>query len=248
MPILIISVIIQVLLVIHILKTGRNTTWIWVVVMLPAAGSIAYAIMELLPDFMGSRRGQKTSKKLQDIINPNKSIRQATKEYTISDSVENTMHLANELLEKGDYDEAAAKYEKCLAGMYKYDAYIMLDLAKSKYDLKEYSKTKQVMDDLIKHNPDFKNADAHLLYAKTLVHLGDATSAMAEYKAMHESYSGPEASYRYALLLQEHGDNDQANKLLEDIITTAKVSDQQYKHRYKEWIKKAKKAYQHSNI
>ncbi|HIO91908.1 MAG TPA: tetratricopeptide repeat protein [Leucothrix mucor] len=242
MPILILSVIVQVLFVLHILKTGRNTTWIWVVVMLPAAGSIAYAIMEILPEFMGSRSGHQANKKLQDVINPNKDIKQASKDYTISDSVENTMKLANELLEKGMYEDATTKYKKCLSGMYKHDAHIMFGLAQAEYGLQNYSETKQTLDDLIQYNPDFKNATAHLLYAKTLAHLGKVDSAIKEYEALHESYSGPEATYRYAMLLQDQGENEAAKELLEKIISIAKVSDKHYKSRYKEWINKAKQA------
>ncbi len=243
MPFIILSVIIQVLFVLHILKTGRNTTWIWIVVMLPAAGSIAYIIMELLPEFMGTRTASKASRKIESIINPNKGINTASKEYIISDSVENTMRLANELLEKGLYEEAAAKYRKCLSGIYEYDAYIMFGLAKAEYGLKNYSEVKQILDNLIKHNPNFKNARAHLLYAKTLAHLGNTDAAIIEYEALHESYPGPEASYRYAILLRDKGNNEKANQILEAIMTTAKVSDQFYKARYKKWIKKAKQAY-----
>ena len=49
MPLFILSILIQVALVIHIVKTGRSTTWIWIVVMLPVAGSIAYFVLEGLP-------------------------------------------------------------------------------------------------------------------------------------------------------------------------------------------------------
>lgn len=64
MPFFILSVIIQVLLIVHIVKTGRNTTWIWIVVLLPAAGAIAYFIVEILPELMGGRSARKAKKKL----------------------------------------------------------------------------------------------------------------------------------------------------------------------------------------
>ncbi len=58
MPILILSAILQVALVVHIIKTGRSTTWIWIVVMLPLAGSIAYLLLEVLPDLMAGRQAE----------------------------------------------------------------------------------------------------------------------------------------------------------------------------------------------
>ncbi|MEJ0008406.1 MAG: hypothetical protein WDM77_19110 [Steroidobacteraceae bacterium] len=48
-------IILEVLLVIHVLKTGRNTLWIWLIIFLPMAGGIAYVIVELIPELSRSR-------------------------------------------------------------------------------------------------------------------------------------------------------------------------------------------------
>ncbi|OIO72489.1 MAG: hypothetical protein CO186_03685 [Zetaproteobacteria bacterium CG_4_9_14_3_um_filter_49_83] len=50
MPLIVLSVLLQVAFIVHIAKTGRSTYWIWIVLMLPLAGSIAYFIVELLPE------------------------------------------------------------------------------------------------------------------------------------------------------------------------------------------------------
>ena len=50
-----ISIVIQVLLIIHCIRTGRNSLWIWAIALLPLAGPIAYVLIELLPSLFGSR-------------------------------------------------------------------------------------------------------------------------------------------------------------------------------------------------
>src|SRR5208283_2170474 len=45
----ILSLLIQAGLIVHVIKTGRNTLWIWAIALLPAAGSAAYVVVELLP-------------------------------------------------------------------------------------------------------------------------------------------------------------------------------------------------------
>ena len=75
MPLFILSIIMQVALVLHIVKTGRNTTWIWIVVMLPLAGSIAYLVVELLPDFFGSRAGRNATRSIPKVVNPNRELK-----------------------------------------------------------------------------------------------------------------------------------------------------------------------------
>jgi hypothetical protein len=44
----IVSLIIQALLIVHVIKTGRNQIWIWVLALLSYAGVIAYIAAELL--------------------------------------------------------------------------------------------------------------------------------------------------------------------------------------------------------
>ena len=58
----ILSILIQVILIIHVIKTGRNTIWIWVLALLSYAGIIAYVAAELLPDLLGSRSARRAGR------------------------------------------------------------------------------------------------------------------------------------------------------------------------------------------
>jgi hypothetical protein len=39
----------QLLLIIHVIKTGRNTLWIFLLIFVPLVGGLAYLIVEVLP-------------------------------------------------------------------------------------------------------------------------------------------------------------------------------------------------------
>lgn len=236
----ILSLIVQVLFVMHVLKTGRNTVWIYVVMLLPVAGVLAYLIIEILPDFFSGMTGKKLQRKISTTLNPDKDLSQAATDYSITDTVQNSSNLAQECLNKGMYDEAKELYEKCLTGIHAYDPALMHGLAQSEYGLGNYAKTKQVLDKLISENPDFKNQDAHLLYAKALDKMGEFEQAKEEYGALHEFYPGPEASFRFAIMLKAHGDAQQADEILEKILSSAETANKDYHSRYKEWIVKAK--------
>ena len=240
MPFIVLSAIVQIAFILHIMKTGRNTTWIWVVMMLPAAGAAAYFFMEILPELRQTRAGVKAQKGLGNIINPNKDFKNATNNFTVVETVENSSKLAAEYLAKGMFAEAKALYEKCLTGIHEDDPHLMYGLAQSEYGLENYSQTRQVLDNLIKDNPTYKNVDAHLLYAKCLVKLNETDDALKEFSALDEYYPGPEATYRYAMLLQSLDKPGQAEALLEKILQNAKLADKHYRARYKPWINKAK--------
>jgi hypothetical protein len=240
MPFFILSIILQVALVLHIVKTGRNTTWIWIVVMLPFAGSIAYLIVEVLPGVMGSRSGRHAARKISRVVNPNKELNKALENFEVLDSIENSMRLADEFLNKQMFSEAKQLYEKCLKGVHKTDPVIMHGLAQSEFGLGNFQTTKDILDNLISLNPEFKNPEAHLLYAKALESLGEIDAAAHEYEALCQYYSGPEAKYRYAMLCKNQGKREIADKLLADILLSARRSGRHYNMLYGEWIKKAK--------
>ena len=236
MPFFIISLIIQVALVVHIVKTGRNTLWVWVVIILPLAGSIAYFIVEVLPGMVGARTKRKASRGLGNLFNPNQSFNKATKELAVSNTVEHRMHLAEQYLDKLEYQKAKDLYEKSLVGIHEDDPELTYGLARSEFGLKNYKHTKQLLDDLIKKNPNYKNQEAHLLYAQSNEQLGKLDQALEEYKVLADYYSGAEAKYCYAKLLKQQGDSATANALFKEIIEYSKLSTRHYRDLNKKWI------------
>ena len=242
MPFLVLSVIVQVAFVVHILKTGRNTTWIWVVMMLPAAGAAAYFFIEILPDLLGTRTGWKAKKAVNDLISPNRDLNRASNDFEMADTVGTSSRLAEEHLAKEQYQDAKDLYSKCLSGLYEDDPNFLYGRAQAEYGLEEYADVKQTLDDLIRLNPNFKNVDAHLLYAKNLLKLGSTQEALKEFEVLDETFPGPEATYRYAMILKDQDQPDKAKALFEKVLKNAQLSDKHYRSRYKAWIKLAKEA------
>jgi len=210
MPFFILSILIQVGLVLHIVKSGRSTTWIWIVVMLPMAGSIAYFILEILPDLTNSRAGRSAQRKVTSVVNPNKSINAAAEKYSNAQTVETSMRLAEECMKKGLYSDARDLYQKCLVGIHKNDPDLMIGLARTEFELGRYDEVKSILDALIESNPQYKNQNAHLLYARALEGSNRVSEASHEYEVLHGYFSGPEATYYYAMFFKAQNQADRA--------------------------------------
>ncbi len=237
MPIVVLSLLIQIALVIHIVKTGRPRTWIWLVMILPVAGSVAYLVLELLPDFAGTRSGRKTIRTVQDLVNPDRDLKSAAQDYQTAKTTENALRLAQELLLKGEYTEAALLYRDCLKGIHEFDPLFMYGLAQAEFGLGNFAIAKELLDQLIAKNPDYKNPDAHLLYARVLESLGDNQGALHEFEVLDSYYPGAEASYHFAKLLQKSGQTEKALNIFESILTKAKTSGSYYNEIHGKWIK-----------
>jgi len=239
MRVLVLIILLQVALIVHIIKTNRNTIWVWIVIALPLAGSIAYIIVEVLPGALKSKTGRKVQEDIKNVLNPNDDINTAADNYSTTDSVINSTKLAEECINKNMFAEAKKLFEKSLTGIYENSPDIMYGLARSEFGLENYSRVKEILDELIAHNPEFKNEKAHLLFALTAEKLNNIPLAIKEFEVLDGYYSGPEASFRYALLLKKEGQKEKANSILEKIIDKAKISGDLYNTRHKKWISQA---------
>ncbi len=97
----ILPILLQVALVIHILKTGRNTLWIWLIILVLPIGAIAYFVVEILPELMGSRTAKRAATGLRKTVDPHRDLRAASQKLAVNDSVDSRRKVADQLLERG---------------------------------------------------------------------------------------------------------------------------------------------------
>jgi len=237
MPV-ILSVIIQVALIIHVLRTGRPWYWVFVI-LIPGIGALAYIIVELLPDFMDSWQGKRAIRGVKKTLNPMGELRQREREHRLSGSVDATRHLAGELIENEQYPQAIVHYEEALTGLYEFDPDLLLGLATAQFGNDQFDDARLTLDRLIEHNPDYKSADGHLLYARATEACGDDDKALEEYAAVAAYYAGAEARLRYGLFLEKRGDLIGAIEQFEDILNTAQLAPRHYRKTQRKWIAEA---------
>ncbi|MEZ5672066.1 MAG: tetratricopeptide repeat protein [Thiotrichaceae bacterium] len=241
MPILLaLSTLIQALLIVHALKTGRRDPWLWIILFFPGIGSALYAFFELLPEMRRTREGRLVAAKILKAVDPHRDLKRLTAELTRSDNVENKVNLAKECVNAGMYKEAIELYQSSLKGIYLVDPNIMLGLATAQFHQGDYADSKQTLEDLIKHNPEFKSAEGHLLYTRSLEGLEQYAAALEEYQSLTTYYAGYEAKCRYALLLKKLGHTEKAQQLFKYMITHAKNLPRGYQLAQKQWIDIAK--------
>lgn len=232
--------LVQIGLIVHVLRTGRNMYWIFILVIAPGIGGLAYVIAELLPDLMQNRRARTAVRGIRKSLNPGAELQQWQRELERSGSVDAARHLANELVETGRYPEAIQLYENALTGLYIHDPDLMLGLASAQFGNGQFADARATLDLLIGKNPDFKSPDGHLLYARAVEACGDDDKALDEYKAVAAYYAGAEAQLRYGRILERLGNRDAALAEFQEIISNAELAPRHYRKAQREWINEAK--------
>ena len=132
MPLFLLSLILQVALIVHVMKTGRNTIWIWVV-MMPIVGPVSYFLVEVLPELLGTRTARRAGKVVQKAIDPDRGLRQASAAASLADTVDAKIRLAAELQERSEFAAAIEVYRQALRGLYEHDPNLMLGLARAQF-------------------------------------------------------------------------------------------------------------------
>ncbi|HTW74716.1 MAG TPA: tetratricopeptide repeat protein [Steroidobacteraceae bacterium] len=230
------GILIEVALIVHCLRTGRNWLWILAIVLLGPLGWIAYGIVELLPALFGSRGARGAVRGMRRALDPGQDLRRYEAEVQRSGDVASRQHYAEALIHHGRAREAVEVYRQALSGLYESDPDLMLALARAQFAAQAYGEARATLEELMKRNPTFQSPDRHLLYARALEAEGNAARALEEYAAVARYYAGAEAAVRYAQLLRASGDAGKARAVLQDLLDNARSAPRYYRRMQRHWL------------
>jgi hypothetical protein len=238
----ILTILIQVGFAVHVVRTGRNAMWLWIIIFVPLVGCLVYFIAELLPELSRSQTVARAKGHLINTVDPQRELRRRRELAEASGTVENRVALADECVEARMYDEAITLYRECLVGIHDTDPNIMERLARAQFESGAAAEARATLERLIQENAEYKSTEGHLLYARTLEAMGATEAACKEYEILAESYPGEEARVRYALLLAKQGDKARAQALFQETLTRARRAPRYYRDKEREWIRMAETA------
>ncbi len=233
------SIVLQALLIIHVIKTGRNQIWIWVLALLSFAGVLAYVAVELVPDLLRSRTAQRTARGMKKALDPEADLRRLEHEARLTGNVASRQRYADELVQHGRNGEAVAVYRQALTGLYEHDPGLMLGLARAQFAQGDPAAARATLDELMRHNPDFRSPDALLLHARALEGEGNIEQALQEYRGLAGHYPGAEAAVRYAQLLKAQGKASEAATVARELLEQARIAPAHYRRAQKSWLDSA---------
>ena len=241
MPIALLLLIVNVILIVHAVRTGRASPWAFIILLAPGIGAIAYLVAVLIPGWFGSPRGQQTRQRIAKSLDPEKRYRELSDAVEIADTIANRAALADECLALEKFEEARRHFEAILARPMGDEPVYVVGKARAQFGLGRAAETVTVLDDLRVRWPDYQSADGHLLYARGLEACGRSDEALAEYRALADYYVGAEARVRYGLLLAKVGREAEAKAWLTEVLRQLRHSPAHVRRAQAEWIARAEK-------
>jgi hypothetical protein len=235
------AVILQIIAVVHLFRTGRNMTWLFLIILVPYVGAIAYFIVEVMPSWQNSPGARRALKRAQTAMDPGRDLRENALNYERSQNVETASKLAGELTKAGRHAEAIEVCNAARTGLFEDDPKILLALSSAQFAAGDYSDAIATLDYLRDKNPGFRSADGHLVYARALEESGATQRALEEYVALAQYYPGAEARVRQAMLHKKLGETARAAELFAALLKDARLAPKHFRTSQREWIELAER-------
>ena len=241
MPVALIVLLLEISLIYHAARTGKLRPWAFIILLAPLIGSLAYIVVELVPEWLGSHDVQQARKRVANKLDPEKRYRELSDRLVVTDTIANRAALAAECVEIGRFDEAEHHYDHILSLPMGHDAIYALGKAKAQFARKRPAEALATLDQLQLTWPDYNSAEAHLLYARALAEAGRTDEALEEFHALLDYAPGAEARVRYGMLLKLAGRLADARHVFTEFLIQMRRQPKHVRKAQAEWIAIAEK-------
>lgn len=221
----VVTILVQILCVVHLIRNRRNSLWLWAIILLPIAGSAAYVVVEILPGLFGRREVRAVQAAAVRKLDPERELRAAREAVDVADTAASRTALADALAGAGHWAEAVRHYRDAVAKTPGKDRAARLKLARACLEAGNTAEARRLLEELPESASPSENDRAALLLARSLEELGETDRAIALYGELGGRMPGAEAQCRQAALLIAGGRSGDAVPLLEEAERRARRLD-----------------------
>ena len=236
-------ILVAIYFAIHAIRRGQNLYWLLILFSFPLLGSIVYFFVAYLPEVRESRGAQVARRVVVNVLDPGRELREATRAYDLTPTINNRLRLADALLAAGDTAAALQHYTEAAQGPFAEDSLVMRGLAHCQLAAGKPHEAVASLEKFFGVDKDARrHPDAALTYARALAGAG-APGVREAFAVALEVATDAEPRCRYADWLMTQGgadDPQQARSLYQQII---KDSGHWHKHARShnaEWLRRAR--------
>jgi hypothetical protein len=222
---LLLPIAIQIAFAVHVIKNGRNSLWIMVIVFFSLFGCAAYFFVEIMPTLGGNRHIRTARAIAVSKLDPERALRTAQDQMAVADTAANRIVLADAFTDLDRHFDALPLYREALAMAPGADDRTQAKLANCLFQTGAEAEALKTLDALPDVSAIGEIDRRGLLRARILDGLGRKDEALLILADIVTRLPGEEARCRYAALLLEKGRKVEAQGVLEEIEKRMKRMD-----------------------
>lgn len=210
-------VLIALLCAVHVVRSGQQLYWLFILFAFPLLGSLVYFFAVYLPNSRLERGAFKAVSAAARAIDPGRDVREARAAFEVSPSAQNQMRLAEALLNAGEPAEAAQLYEGALKGPFASDPDLRFGTARAYVECQRYAAALPHLQALKAERPDYRPDQILLLLARCCAGTSRSAEARESFEEAVRRYGSFEAHAEYSIWALATGDAATAARLQTEI-------------------------------
>ncbi len=229
--------ILNLVAIVDVVRVGASWYWIWIILMFPGLGALAYFVV-VRSGWLGGR-GRSLSPSTARRLQARRRIRQLNVQLTNWRGPAVLAEMGDELLVLAKYDEALRHFlEAQKAGGAIED--VNFGLAQAYQMLDRYPEAVPPLDELVRQEPDAYLGRALMQLGRSLDESGEKERAEQVLRQVLARRTIIEAQVRLARLLLARGEKDEAQQILAEVKTDAAVLPRYLRREHGAWIRAAR--------
>ncbi|KMO22346.1 hypothetical protein [Methylobacterium platani] len=218
MPIALVVFCLNAALAIHAARTGRFSPWGWIIILLPPIGGLAYLVVEVLPNLLGSPRARSAGRGIARQLDPSRTCRMLRERVADADTVANRAALAEECAALGRWQEAWDQYDEIVRRPNGGEPVFHLGLAEAALELGRPAEALAGLEALRVREGDYHGPRGAMLHARVLAALGRTDEACDAFETIALHDHGYEAGARRAAVLVQAGRAEEGRRTAREIL------------------------------
>lgn len=201
----------------HVLRTGREMFWLWLMIIAPILAPAFYVFAVLLPEMLGGRTARRVGAAARQAIDPERELREAKQALGDTPSVGNRMRIAKAAAALGRWEEAEQNWRVCVQGQFADDPAVLYGHAIALVELGRHAESLAQLEKLRALGKEGETAAVALAFARAYEGLGRLEDADGPYRFAADRVPGLEAGARYVAYLVKAGRRGDAEVGLQEI-------------------------------
>ena len=220
-------------LCVHVVRSGQNMMWLYIILFLSPIGGIIYVIAVLVPQWTGGPTARKAREAARETLDPGRDYRMAKQAADDTPTVHNQMRLAAAAGELGRWDEAEAVYRSAAHGVHAEDPALAYGLARALVELGRYAEARPIIEKVEVDQP--RTPQTALLLARVYEGLGMTAEAEAPYQYAAARLPGLEGLARWCAFLAHTGRKAEAQDSLNEIDKRLERTNARFQKEGRQW-------------
>lgn len=222
MPILGLHVVIALFFAVHVVRSGREQYWLWILFSFPLLGSIVYFFAIYLPTSRLQSGVRKAATAAVRSLDPGRELREAELAFDMTPTAQNQVRLAQAQLEAGNTEQAVRQFEASLSGPFAADSHIRMGAARAWLQHGQPLKAAELLVAIRSRDPEFCAEQLSLLLAAAWGAAGREPEARAEYCYAASRFGTIQARMDYASWTVAVGDVSTAMQMRNELEKASK--------------------------